>query len=349
MRFGVLFMPQDPPDGRHIVRRWEEILRAAEVAEESGFDGVFVPEHHMMPDGYLPSPLVACAALAARTKRVEIGTTVFLLPFYHPIQVAEAAAMVDVISNGRMRLGCGLGNFDPEFELFGMSKKQQVSRLEESLDLIRRAWAGEDIDHEGKHFNVKGRISPLPVSAELWLGAMSEPGVRRAAKFGVPWATDPLHNYDVLADWAEIYRSAGEEFGTSDKLRIHVQRDAWVADSIDEVERVWWPHVRSDHWFYFDNVPRWVADREPFLQDISSEEDFQFDRHRRDRMITGAPEECIEQLRRLDEKLDVDYVYMRFRVASGPDHEAELDCLRRFGREVIPAFRADREVAQAER
>jgi len=335
-----LFMPQDPPDGRNIVRRWEEILTAAEVAEEAGFDGVFVPEHHMMPDGYLPSPLVACAALAARTTRVEIGTTIFLLPFYHPVQVAEAAAMVDVISNGRMRLGCGLGNFDPEFALFGLDKGTQVSRFEEAIDIVRRAWAGEELDHHGRHFQVKGRISPLPVAAELWLGAMSEPGVRRAARFGAPWATDPLHNYDVLAEWARTYRAAGDEHGTSERLRIHVQRDAWVADSLEEVERVWWPHVRRDHWFYFNQVPRWVADREPFLQDVRSENDFEFDRHRRERLIVGAPEDCVEQLRELDERLDVDYVFMRFRVASGPDHARELECLRRFGRDVIPALRS---------
>jgi alkanesulfonate monooxygenase SsuD/methylene tetrahydromethanopterin reductase-like flavin-dependent oxidoreductase (luciferase family) len=347
MRFGVLFMPQDPPDGRNIVQRWAEILDAAVVAEEAGFDGVFVPEHHMMPDGYLPSPLVACAALAARTKRVEIGTTIFLLPFYHPIQVAEAAAMVDIISNGRMRLGCGLGNFDPEFELFGLEKKTQVSRFEEAIDLVQRAWAGEDIDHQGKHFNVKGRISPLPVSPELWLGAMSEPGVRRAARFGAPWATDPLHNIHVIRDWADIYSAAGEEYGTSGRLKIHLQRDAWVADDLDEVERDWWPHVRRDHFFYFQQVPRWVADREPFLQDIHAEEDFDFHRHRQDRMIVGSPDDCVEQLKKFDDELDdLDYVFMRFRVASGPSHEKELECLRRFGRDVIPRLRAEAAVAE---
>jgi alkanesulfonate monooxygenase SsuD/methylene tetrahydromethanopterin reductase-like flavin-dependent oxidoreductase (luciferase family) len=291
MRFGVLFMPQDPPDGRNIVQRWAEILDAAVVAEEAGFDGVFVPEHHMMPDGYLPSPLVACAALAARTKRVEIGTTIFLLPFYHPIQVAEAAAMVDIISNGRMR--------------------------------------------------------PLPVSPELWLGAMSEPGVRRAARFGAPWATDPLHNIHVIRDWADIYSAAGEEYGTSGRLKIHLQRDAWVADDLDEVERDWWPHVRRDHFFYFQQVPRWVADREPFLQDIHAEEDFDFHRHRQDRMIVGSPDDCVEQLKKFDDELDdLDYVFMRFRVASGPSHEKELECLRRFGRDVIPRLRAEAAVAE---
>jgi alkanesulfonate monooxygenase SsuD/methylene tetrahydromethanopterin reductase-like flavin-dependent oxidoreductase (luciferase family) len=212
--------------------------------------------------------------------------------------------------------------------------------MEESLDLIQRAWAGEDIDHEGKHFKVKGRISPLPVAAELWLGAMSEPGVRRAARFGVPWATDPLHNLEVMKYWAALYRAAGAEYGTSDSLRINLQRDAWVADDLDEVERDWWPHARRDHWFYFQQVPRWVAEREPFLAGITREEDFKFGRHRQDRLIVGSPDDCAEQLRRFDEVLDLDYVFMRFRVASGPSFEKELECLRRFGAEVIPKVRA---------
>jgi alkanesulfonate monooxygenase SsuD/methylene tetrahydromethanopterin reductase-like flavin-dependent oxidoreductase (luciferase family) len=92
MKFGLLFRPQDPPNAEHIGRRWQETLDAAQAAEEAGFDGVFVPEHHMMPDGYLPAPLVACGALAARTKRVDVGTTVFLLPYYNPIRMAAGPA-----------------------------------------------------------------------------------------------------------------------------------------------------------------------------------------------------------------------------------------------------------------
>jgi alkanesulfonate monooxygenase SsuD/methylene tetrahydromethanopterin reductase-like flavin-dependent oxidoreductase (luciferase family) len=339
MKFGVLFRPQDPPAAEHIVQRWQEVLEAAEVAEQAGFDGVFLPEHHMMPDGYLPSPWAALGAIAARTERVEVGTTIHLLPFYHPIHVAEAAGMVDIISNGRLRLGCGLGNFEPEFDLYGLDKRTQVSRFEEAIDLVQRAWAGEEIDHQGKHFRVKGRVTPQPVSPELWLGAMSEPGVRRAARFGCPWPTDPLHNLDVMRYWTELYRAAGEEHGTSDKLRVCLLRDGWVADSMDEVERTWWPAIRSEHWFYFSQVPRWVADREPFLQGIEREEDFRFEHHRQDRLIVGSPQDCIETIRRFQEALDPAYLIMSFRVAAGPSFEEELACLRRFGAEVIPAFK----------
>jgi len=142
MKFGLLFRPQDPPNAANIGRRWAETLDAAEAAEVAGFDGVFVPEHHMMPDGYLPAPMVACGALAARTKRVDVGTTVFLLPYYNPIQVAEQAAMVDVISGGRMRLGCGLGALPEEFALYGLDAKTQISRFEEAIGLVQQAWSG---------------------------------------------------------------------------------------------------------------------------------------------------------------------------------------------------------------
>jgi alkanesulfonate monooxygenase SsuD/methylene tetrahydromethanopterin reductase-like flavin-dependent oxidoreductase (luciferase family) len=342
MKFGLLFRPQDPPEAANIVERWQEVLEAAVVAEQAGFDGVFLPEHHMMPDGYLPSPWAPLGAIAALTERVDIGTTIHLLPFGHPIHVAEAAIMADVISNGRLRLGVGLGNFEPEFELYGLDKKTQVSRFEESIELVLKAWAGGDIDHDGKHFRIKGtKITPSPVSPELWLGAMSEPGVRRAAKFGLTWCTDPLHNLDVMKHWAGQYRQFGKELGTEGKQNVVLLRDGWVADDLDEVERVWWPAIRSEHWFYFSQVPRWVAEREPFLQGIQKEEDFLFDNHRQDRLIVGSPQDCIDEITKFRDGVGTEYMILSFRVAAGPSFEEELKCIRRFGADVIPAFKGD--------
>lgn len=339
MKFGLLFRPQDPPSAEHIGRRWQETLDAAEVAEEAGFDGVFVPEHHMMPDGYLPAPLVACGALAARTRRVDIGTTIFLLPYYNPVQVAEQAAMVDVISGGRMRLGCGLGALPDEFALYGIDNATQISRFEEAIGLVRQAWSGDEINHRGKHFTATGRISPAPQSAELWLGAMSDGGIRRAARFGAPWVTDPLHNLGVMADWADLYRRSGEEYGTRADQKLVLLRDGWVADSLAEVERVWWPCIRAEHWFYFKQIPRWVADREPFLANVTQESDFRFSEHRIDRLVAGSPDDCIAAVQKFQQALGMDYLIMSFRMAAGPSHEEELRCIRRFGRDVIPAFR----------
>ncbi|MFZ0975602.1 MAG: LLM class flavin-dependent oxidoreductase, partial [Solirubrobacteraceae bacterium] len=168
MKFGILFRPQDPPNAAHIRERWQEILQAARVAEESGFDGLFVPEHHMMEDAYLPSPWAALGALSAVTERVELGTTITLLPLEHPIHFAEHAAMADVLAGGRIRIGVGLGNFPQEFDLFGVNAKTQVSRFEECIEIVQRVWAGEEIDFHSKHFDIKGKITPLPIGAQLW-------------------------------------------------------------------------------------------------------------------------------------------------------------------------------------
>jgi alkanesulfonate monooxygenase SsuD/methylene tetrahydromethanopterin reductase-like flavin-dependent oxidoreductase (luciferase family) len=120
---------------------------------------------------------------------------------------------------------------------------------------------------------------------------------------------------------------------------VVLKREAWVADSLAEVERVWWPHVRHEHWFYFSRVPRWVLDKEPTLVDVHREEDFQFDRHRRQRLIVGSPQECIEQIRECQAAVEPEYLILSFREGTGPGHMEELECLRRFGAEVIPAFK----------
>ena len=89
MKFGLLFHAQDPPNGANISRLYDEIFEQAELAERLGFDAFFVPEHHQMPDGYLPAPLTFAAALAAKTQRAEIGTSIMQLPLFHPLHVAD--------------------------------------------------------------------------------------------------------------------------------------------------------------------------------------------------------------------------------------------------------------------
>lgn len=339
MKFGVLFRVQDPPNGENIGRRMRETIYASQVAEDSGFDGVFLPEHHMRDDGYLPNPFPLLGAIAAVTERVHVGTTIHLLPFYNPVQSAEAGAVVDQISGGRLRLGVGLGNFEPEFRLMGIEKKNQACRFEEAVELLKEAWTGDEFDYQGEFYNAKGKIAPLPIGAQLWMGAMSDVGVRRAARYGCPWVTDPLHNLAVIKRWTEIYHEAAVEYGTEGESSVILLREGWIADSLEEVEKVWWPKARADHWFYFQKIPRFVVEFEPLLADVNSEEDFSFERHLIDRFVVGPAEKCIAVIENMQKAIGMDYLIMSFRMAHGPDHELELECIRRFGTEVIPAFR----------
>src|SRR3974377_1529880 len=150
MKFGMLVNTQDPPDGRNLPRLYQEVLAEAGLAEAVGFDSVFVPEHHMMPDGYLPSPPTLLAAIAARTRRIRLGTSILQLPEWHPINVAEAWAVLDNISNGRAILGCGLGLVEPEFKLFGKKVAEGAAMFNEQIAIIKRAWSGEVFSFKGK-------------------------------------------------------------------------------------------------------------------------------------------------------------------------------------------------------
>src|SRR3990170_5010778 len=106
---------------------FEEVCAEAQLAEEVGFGSCMIAEHHQSLGGHFPSPLVWAAGIAARTTRIKIGPSVLLLPLYHPVHVAEDAAMVDIISGGRLILGLGIGYQDVDYAAFGMLPRERVS------------------------------------------------------------------------------------------------------------------------------------------------------------------------------------------------------------------------------
>ncbi len=109
MKFGIYSSVADPPQGQNLARCVEEVLEEAQLAEEHGFDSCFFGEHHQDRDGFLPSPLIVATAVASRTRRLMVGTSVILLPLHHPVQVAEDVVTLDIVSGGRVILGVVLG------------------------------------------------------------------------------------------------------------------------------------------------------------------------------------------------------------------------------------------------
>ena len=109
MKFGLFFFAENPEEFRTPdTENYQQVLELTELAEELGFDQVWTAEHHFDAQ-YPPNPFILCAAMAARTSRIRIGTNICILPLHHPLIVAENAAMVDVLSNGRFRPGVGGG------------------------------------------------------------------------------------------------------------------------------------------------------------------------------------------------------------------------------------------------
>ncbi|MFQ5762611.1 MAG: LLM class flavin-dependent oxidoreductase, partial [Candidatus Bathyarchaeia archaeon] len=195
LKFGFVLRFQDPPNGLNIAKVWEENFALAKIGEELGFDACFTAQHHFIPDGYNPSPLVTLAAIGAKTSRLKLGAAIFQLPLYHPLQVAEDAAMLDVVSGGRLILGVGLSAVEREFKAFGHDIRQQGSMMDEGIEIILRAWTEDGFSFHGRHYKMSNvTLRPKPLQKPhppVWVGGMSKGGVSRAARFGLPWVTAP--------------------------------------------------------------------------------------------------------------------------------------------------------------
>jgi alkanesulfonate monooxygenase SsuD/methylene tetrahydromethanopterin reductase-like flavin-dependent oxidoreductase (luciferase family) len=189
VRFGLWYDFRNPAQWRQPYDRlYGEVLDQVAWAENNGFDDVWLSEHHFIDDGYLPSMLPAAAAIAARTKRIRIPLGVLLLPFHHPVRLAEDIAVVDAISGGRFELGVGVGYKVEEFEGFNVPFIERGSRTNESLQIIRSLLNGETLTFKGKFFEVnKVKLTPEPIQKHLpiWVGGFTPPALRRAARYEI--------------------------------------------------------------------------------------------------------------------------------------------------------------------
>src|SRR5262245_12350788 len=190
MKFGFMYNFRNSPRfPTPRPRLYAEAFAHMQAAEALGFASVWVPEHHLSEDGYNPAPLPLLAAMAVQTSRVAIGTSVLLLPFHHPVRVAEEAAAVDNLSNGRLILGLGLGYRLAEFARYGIDRRTRGGRMEEGLDILRRCWTEDRFSFAGRYFQLQDvALGVKPVQKPhppLVLGARGPRAAERAARLGL--------------------------------------------------------------------------------------------------------------------------------------------------------------------
>ena len=167
MKFGLLYDLRNPPQWYTPENElYNEFLDECELMEELGWDCIWICEHHYDPDtNWIPSALTLSAAVAARTKRIKIGTGIIVLPQHDPVRVAEATTVLDHISNGRFRLGVAIGYRREEFQADGIPRKERVPRLEEGIEIIRRCFTEDKFSYDGEFWKVTDMtFSPKPIS-----------------------------------------------------------------------------------------------------------------------------------------------------------------------------------------
>ena len=212
-----LFTAQVPPGSdRTFHREYRDILDLARLVEEEGLDGVWVSEHHFSQDGYLPSLLVLLGAIAAVTERVDLGTGVVLAPLHDPLRLAEDFAVVDQLSNGRVVAGLGIGWREEEFRAFGISTRSRVRRLEETTEILRRAWSEDRFSFSGRHYSVEEvAVTPKPAhQPTIFVGGFVDEAIKRAGRIGdgyISSRAEPVRVREAFAMAAESRRASGKK------------------------------------------------------------------------------------------------------------------------------------------
>jgi alkanesulfonate monooxygenase SsuD/methylene tetrahydromethanopterin reductase-like flavin-dependent oxidoreductase (luciferase family) len=220
MRVGLYFDLRNP-------RRWRQdparlhafTLELCEEADQLGIDSLWFTEHHKFDDGYLSQPLTFAAAVAARTARARIGTAVLVAPLHHPVRLAEEAALVDLISNGRLDIGLGAGYRKPEYDLYGASMERRYAQTDAQVRAIRALWSD-------------GGVTPQPVQrpVPVWLGYLGPQGAGRAGRLGAALLTA---NAEMWPHYREALVAAGHD-PSEGRMAGGIQ--GWVSD---DPERDW--------------------------------------------------------------------------------------------------------------
>lgn len=333
MQFGIYSSIANPPRGEDLDRCVDEVIAEAQAAEASGFDSCFFGEHHQDQDGFLPSPLIVATAVAANTTRLNVGTSVILLPLHHPVHVAEDVITLDIVSKGRIILGVGVGYQATDFQAFGIPMQHRAAMFEEGVEIIRKCWSGERFSFHGTHYTLEDlQIRPRPFQTPappLWIGASVPAAVRRAGRMGDAFVATPSTTLPQTLCLVEMYRQAAEEAGR--QPRVVLMRDAWVAASRAEAEAVYGPEVMTAYRYYWENQ---LAE----FQDIPADTPFTLENLAQDRLIIGEPEECIRAFHRWQEATGADYCLLRLRHAhsGGPAHAKIVDAITLFGDRVMP-------------
>jgi alkanesulfonate monooxygenase SsuD/methylene tetrahydromethanopterin reductase-like flavin-dependent oxidoreductase (luciferase family) len=315
LKFGVLQFFSWPGKRIPLEQVYERAFQRIDVMERTGYDAVWLAEHHFSTYSICPSVHLMGTHIAARTERLRIGTAVSLAPFYHPLRLAEEVALLDVLSGGRVNWGAGRG-FDPtEYKTFDVSREDSYPRFREAVEVVTKAWSNERLTHHGEHWHFDDvEVLPKPHQQPhppVWLAATSPDAVTWSAQNGFTILMDPHASHADIATKRALYQQELEAAGHSmDGRVIPMARNIALGSTQAEAEEI----ARRGAQFMFGSYlePGIGAVKSVPPGSLGGEgEPAQGDpveRYVNDVVICGTPEKVIDDLQRLSETLPLDYL-----------------------------------------
>lgn len=199
----------------------DEILETALAAEALGYDSIWVSDHVVVPDHHnvfgevFYDPLISLGFIASATSRIELGTSVLVLPYRNPLVLAKSVSSLDALSEGRVILGVGSGWLKEEFKALGVDYSKRGKMTDEYIEIMKELWMSENPSYEGEHFSFTGiRFEPKPVQKPhppIWVGGESGRSIERAVKHGDGWHPVGLTPEEMGAKMREVRSLLSDE------------------------------------------------------------------------------------------------------------------------------------------
>ena len=314
--------------------------------EQLGYDIAYLGQHRFSDvtafggdSASEPSaPLVMASAMLARTSKLKVCTNIMLLPAHHPLEVAEEVNTLNELSGGRFILGSGIGYKPDEFENVGWSFKTRARRFEECLQIVRLAQSGKRFSFHGDFFNFDDVLvepKPLPgAEMPLWIGAVSEPAMKRAGRLGDGWLIGFAEHLVELQGKVAEYKAIAKEHGRPSTLCL--MRDLHIAKTRRGIDKDWLTNM-SGVWQSYDDLGS-KADRDNLSNEvIFGGKQVKLEEFVPNRAIVGTPDACIAEMQRIKDLIDPDYLLTT--PTGVPDPDQHWEELRLFAKEVMPHFR----------
>ena len=343
MQFGVYALPSYHPDtdGSQgaFMRKLVDLLAGAEPL---GFDAIWLNEHHFHPfGGMIPSPPMLLAALAQRTSRVTLGTSIVILPMHHPIEIAEQLAMVDLMSNGRVQLGFGRGFVVYDYEVLGLPYTDAQERMLDGLQVVLNAWPGETFTHEGPFYHFQD-LQVWPPGQQphppVWISCSRNPK-------SFEWTAQQGYNLLTIGFISPVAKTAA---------LTRVYRDSWAGPGDYQIGTLYHAVVAESgaraRQLALPAVQRFLAAKDA-AEDLSKAQELragaggateQLSIERmidEARLVAGSPQEVVDMLRYLEGEIGFTQVDLMFQLGGLP-FEAARESMGLFAAEVMPKLRS---------
>ena len=360
MRMGMLHLFENPvgKTEHEIIKEQMELMYEA---ENLGFDSVWPAEHHFSEYGYCASPQVSLAAVAARTKRIRLGTGVVVLPFHNPIRVAEDFAFLDLMSDGRVDLGVGRGYQPLEYRGFGLGDRQAESRdmFDEAISLVRACWTEERVTFKGKYYQAEDLlVRPKPLQKPyppIYMACLSPATFALAGRYGFnvlmsgAFGLSPEGAKQGIRDYRAARQAAGFD---RDGGQVALLLKVYAGDTMDGARR---DYAGPVEWYYrtvakYLAVPKGQApirSYELYSQSQHAAETLSFDELAASPlMVCGDVDHCVQKLTSVIQEYGFNELLCWTRI-GGLETRKVLRSMELMSGQIMPRVRRDRAAAEA--